>query len=492
MKKIEGISWILDRPHTEIEELKRKYPDHKEYLKHVFVYNDEKYRQNIEFVHSLGLKCDCVGWSYLDFDRPDVAEILDKIEKFCREGNWLARGSYSCRYVDFESDWYEIHAPSVEGVSKDEGIPYAIYAYKNRNKPILLGWSNFVPALVSEKFRDVCIKNNIQDVDFCWAKDDGRYDSMQYAFMYPENILKTLACDYGLRYSDEYFPYSDGSGGTVYKHTGNYKRHDSGSELYERLQQLGEYLPRLAEVFYNFQFNLQDYYYKKELPETGFAFIQGYNDVNKKNAILVHKDTAEILIKEKMLDSKSLYPVMIYDGEIPAGYVEAIFKDERFEYFDPKLAAVMEEEYHRIKSIKRPQRKATTNMALKALREAKREHKESFGKRTTKELSEALLETAYAPLVPYFLVADGGILSDEYQFLDYSSAKTQSLDLIKNINQEELVDIPTGIVFCKCADGDRVILTQNGNVLRVSHEVPDVLEEWPSLAQFFVDTLEEN
>lgn len=490
MKKHEGISWILDRPHTEIDDLKRKYSDTDEYRKHMFAYDDEKYRQNIEFVHSLGLKCDCVGWCYLDFDRPDVSEILDKIEDFCQKGNWLARGGYGCRYINFESDWFEIHVPSVNEVTRD-GTPYAIYAYKHRRKPLLLGWHRYIPVLVSEKFRAVCIENNIQGIDFCWAKDIGRYESTQYAFMYPANRIETVACDKGLRYSDEFFPYSDGAGGTVYKHTPEYKRHDRDSELYKRLERLGGYLPRLADMFYKFQFNLPDYYYAKELPETGFAYIQGDNEGMLRNALLVHRDTAEILMKEKMLDPQTLYPALIYNGEIPTGYAEAVFKDDnRFPPFDAEFAIKMEEEYRRIKSIKRPERKATTNMALKALREEKRERKEDFGKRMRKEVAESLAETAYAPLIPYFLVADGGTLSDEYQFLDYASAKDHTLEFEENMRKEELADIPEGIVICNCADGDRVILTQSGEVYRVSHEVPEILEEWPSPAQFFVDSLE--
>jgi len=64
------------------------------------------------------------------------------------------------------------------------------------------------------------------------------------------------------------------------------------------------------------------------------------------------------------------------------------------------------------------------------------------------------------------------------------------LEYEADMAKEELHDIPGGIVFCKCADGDSVLLTQSGVVMRVSHEVPEILEEWPSLAQFFVDALE--
>jgi len=409
MKKEECLSWILDRPHYEIEELKIKHPNRAEYLKHLSAYDDEKYQKNIDFVHSLGLKCDCVGWCYLDLDRSDISEILDKIQEFCQRENWLARGGYGCRYVDFESDWYEICVPDVNEVT-DDGTPYAIYAYKNRNKPLILGWHNFIPALVSEKFREVCTKNNIQGVDFCWAKDIGRYESTQYAFMYPANRIKTVACDVGLRYSDRYDSY--------------HQAHDRGSELYRRVQALGGFFPRLAEIFYDFMFNLQDYYSAKELPENGFAFIRGYKDGEKRDALLVHKDTAEILIKEKMLDRKTLYPALIYNDIVPSGYVEAVFNDAVYQddrwSFNAEIAVKMEEEYHRIKRIKRPQRKATTNMALKALREAKRERKEDFGKRMRKEIAETLAETAYAPLMPYFLTTDGGDLSDEYYYLTYT------------------------------------------------------------------------
>ena len=40
------LSWILDKPHD--SDIK----------------GEEQYKRNIEFVHSLGLKCDCVGWSF--------------------------------------------------------------------------------------------------------------------------------------------------------------------------------------------------------------------------------------------------------------------------------------------------------------------------------------------------------------------------------------------------------------------------------------------
>ena len=89
MKYTETISWILDK-------------------KGKVSYEEEKYQQNIDFVHSLGKKCDCVGWSELDCNDPDFDFILDKIDEFCKLNGWTARCCYERKYTDLESDWFEL------------------------------------------------------------------------------------------------------------------------------------------------------------------------------------------------------------------------------------------------------------------------------------------------------------------------------------------------------------------------------------------------
>ena len=61
----ENLLWILDKKNHRFEE--------------------KSYQENIDFVHSLGKKCDCVGLSELDMDEPDADEVLNKIEAFCKE-----------------------------------------------------------------------------------------------------------------------------------------------------------------------------------------------------------------------------------------------------------------------------------------------------------------------------------------------------------------------------------------------------------------------
>ncbi len=40
------------------------------------------------------------------------------------------------------------------------------------------------------------------------------------------------------------------------------------------------------------------------------------------------------------------------------------------------------------------------------------------------------------------------------------------------IGEEMLDEKPSGVVFAKCPDGDRIILCDSGNVIRFSHQQP--------------------
>ena len=56
----EKLTWILDQKQKRLGE--------------------KEYQINIDFVHSLGKKCDCVGWSVLNMDESDAEFVLDEIK----------------------------------------------------------------------------------------------------------------------------------------------------------------------------------------------------------------------------------------------------------------------------------------------------------------------------------------------------------------------------------------------------------------------------
>ena len=104
----------------------------------------------------------------------------------------------------------------------------------------------------------------------------------------------------------------------------------------------------------------------------------------------------------------------------------------------------------------------------------------------------SLEETAYGALAPYYAVANGGYLSDEYEWLSFAQALLENETFQKDLAAEELLpNKPEGIVIAKCPDGDVILLCESGKVCRISHEAPEETEQWPNLAQFFADTIQE-
>ena len=82
-------------------------------------YNEEKVRENIDFVHSLGLRCDSVGWCELDLGDPKAEEYLEKIAAFCKSKDLWARGWYTRTYAETQSSWYKLG--SINGTTAPTG-----------------------------------------------------------------------------------------------------------------------------------------------------------------------------------------------------------------------------------------------------------------------------------------------------------------------------------------------------------------------------------
>ena len=153
---------------------------------------------------------------------------------------------------------------------------------------------------------------------------------------------------------------------------------------------------------------------------------------------------------------------------------------------------VMLVEYEKLKNTVRPIRMVSEKDALKMLRLAKKERKEDFQKALSKSKMEMLQSTDYDVLIPYYRVADGCFLSDEYEFLSAMKAMKDNEEFQERLSKEELLDTkPEGVVIGRCPDGDIILLCNDGKVARFSHEEPIAVEQWPTLAQFFVDAINE-
>ena len=447
MHYTEELHWILDKNGVRLK-------------------GDEEYRQNIEFVHSLGLKCDCVGWSRLNLSDPGTGEILAAIETFCKEAGWSARGIYTRSYPDADSDWFELVAPDIKEATEGgwdeipaepEGIVRMVNlkAYHELNAGPK-EWRE--ECLVPERFRNACLRLGIPDLRFCWARDKGKYAAEQYFFLYPQQRIPRMALDRKFQKEDT-----------------------------DRIAAAGGWLPRLAAVFSQLQqINLQDCYLAQDLPAGGMAYAYTRQTFSfyGRSRILIHRDTANLLIGEKVLSPKQLRPAAVVQA-VPGGYVledTQVKPQPTGEYMEKMLS-----EYEKLKAAPRPVRQVTEKDALKVLRKAKQDQKADFQKALPKKTA---VEAPYLPLEAYYRIANGCYLSDEYQLFSLTEAVAENEAFFRQLQGEELLEShPAGIVIGKCPDGDTLLLCNDGTVIRFSHEVPEILNQWPSLPQFIFDAI---
>ena len=452
MKYTEELSWILDKVGGKLGD-------------------EENYRKNIDFVHSLGLKCDCVGWSVLDLSNPRTPEIFNAIKTFCQENGWQARCCYRRRYTDIESDWYELvpvwfkdnTLSDWSEALTENGEKVKIAVIRAFHEMNVAPKSGRMEVFVPERLRNFYIENGLSGLDFCWAKDKGKYQAEQYFQTYGQRLIPHLVSSYHLDRRDK-------------------------AEICKG----GGWLPKIAEVFHEIQrIDMPDCYLRTELPADGIAYayipVTPYRVCT--NTLLIHKDIAEKLLQQRILPARVLRPAPIVD-ELPGGYIleetQPIPRPAQ-RIVDSRLA-----EYEKMKKVDRPVRMVSEKEALKVLCSAKKERKEEFRKALPKAKGQEVLDSDYASLLPYYLVTNGGFLSDEYELLPYAQALVANEEFFKNLEAEELLEEkPEGIVIAKCPDGDSVLLCNDGLVIRFSHEEPVTVEQWPSLSQFFADAVDE-
>lgn len=452
MKIIETLNWILDKDDNRIKK-------------------EEEYLLNIEFVHSLGLKCDCVGWSTLDLQNPRADEILSAIDAFCKKNGWKARGIYTRKYADYTSDWYELVPTAFkdntlcgsnnecESEQGDKVRVFNLCAYRElRPSPK----RRYESILVPERFRDACIRHGITDVDFCWARDKGKYQAEQYFHLYCNRQIPRIAVDKNITLDDK-----------------------------DKIEALGGYLPKVAKIFYNLRIDLQDCYIESDIPSCDIAYAHSqktYYYYGRTN-VLIHKSFAQTLIMEKAISERDLSPAMTV-CELPNGYTldSTVMPDRP----SPICLKKSISEYEVLKNTERPLRLIPEKDALKLLRIAKKERKEDFKKVLSKAQAPKIAETSYAPVLPYYLISNGGIFSDEYELLSFDKAVEENTLFANELLSEELLENkPNGIVIAKCINGDNILLCSDGKVVRFSHEEPVVTEEWVNLSQFVADTVNE-
>lgn len=456
MNYTEKLLWILDP----VDEAKR--------------FGEEKYQENRDFVHSLGLKCDCVGWCELDLSNPNTESYLTSITAFCQSHGYTARGWYTRTYVGTEGEWYRLGTGKIPNDAIHEHTE--IYAPVVSDRPCVAvkGYLLEPPTVRSDGWRDTLIPDRVKrgleelgevGLTFCWIRDVGRYEAESYFQLYTDTSVA--------RYW---------SGMRVDRYVVSFKK-DEDPTLQARIRSFGGMLPRLIEIFSDLMITMPDCYPASELPKEGVVDVFA----PRLHELLIHRTTAQKLLDTKIISPRDLAPVFVAE-ECPAGYAEE--KGYKRPRPSAEYIASMEAARQKLAERPRPRRAITEKQALSTLRKAKKERAEDFSKAMPKAAAAALADTPYAPLVPYYTITAGGDLSDEYALLTYAEALEETRLWREDLASEELLEKPPqGIVMVRCPDGDRVLLTDEGRVIRFSHEAPEVIGEWPTLSQFIYDSI---
>lgn len=427
---------------------------------------EEDLEKSAEFIRSLGLESEGIGWCEVDLSAPETDKMLDQIGQFCKQTGMKANGHYTREYRAADSEWYRLKFD----VFRDHETSDTFETVKNARgedmelekvRAYTLTDGGFRESLsqhcVPASFMDACIANNLNDLRFCWLRDVGRYAGTQYFAVLPEERAERVMGGFGYQWKS--------SSPALMRL----------KPMYKTMVKLGGKLPKLAEIFGELDICLPNSYQRDDMPYTNFAYAYVPQSGLPKNDLLIDRQAAEKLIACGALHENQLEPVCVCDAPI-SGYTVKKTAEKPFPT-DAVLAERMDE-YKTYISKEHPARTINENEAVKLLKLAKNDRPEDFEKPLPKKRRDELIYTEFAPLIPYYSVCGSGYLCDEYRLLDISEAKEETARL------NELGIEGTAIV--ECGDTDMVLLTPNGNVVQIEHDEPEMITGWDSLAAFFV------
>ena len=446
----------------------------------------DDYTDKVKFIHSFGLKCDCVGWTTINIQSEKDLELLQRIREKADKEHFSLRAWYEKKVSGVETDWY-ILAP--RALQDTEGAdPNTIKGYKVPKGYHIFNYSNDLPG-VSEKFIQACKENHLTGVRFTWIPDTARYQAPPYYNLIPEQMISRIAGK-----TESFEKCSD----RFYGRHKKTKRKQVMQEEYDREELLkfysqadssGGHLTFLNSIIDDFQcINIPFMIDQKGVPDTDFAYL--FN--GRFFEILIQQSAAKKLIASGVLTEKELVPVLYFD-EKKHSLMIMEGETRRFRMLkNEKELLRLQEEW---KKKKRPAYVPTEKIALKALRQAKKENSEFYHKPLKKAIAESLIGTELESMIPYYRISDGGVISDEIEYYPFENVGIETEEFLAEIkNEEQLLDEMPQLLKCNvighAIDGDYILLEEMGSVLRYDHEDPTLSIRWNSIFEFFYENIE--
>ena len=261
---------------------------------------EEDLEKSAEFIRSLGLESEGIGWCEVDLSAPETDKMLDQIGQFCKQTGMKANGHYTREYRAADSEWYRLKFDAFRGHETSDTFETVKDARgkdmeleKVRAYTLTGGFKESLSQhCVPASFMDACIANNLNDLRFCWLRDVGRYAGTQYFAVLPEERVERVIGDFDYRWK------SSSSALMRLK------------PMYKTMVKLGGKLPKLAEVFGGLTISLPNSYLRADLPNANFAYAYVSQHFLLKNDLLIRKEATEKLIACGALHEDQLEPII--------------------------------------------------------------------------------------------------------------------------------------------------------------------------------------
>lgn len=492
------IHYRVEKSLRKIYEEIKKYSSEEElnkinkYIKELDDKDELSYKWAKAWSKNLGLSNDCVGWSKISTDNPRFEEFLEKVIKLKKEGGNIFIYSINEYSNDDNAPWYTIKMKKVPNESfndncnsnkykknfeiKADQIPFNIHIADDDNGGI-----------VSKKFRQICIDNNLTGIDFIWAKDKSKYKTRQFFKPICNNSM-------GIGIQREFIKFSEADLKDKLAPDTYYYLGELSKEFKNEFPFMNTLIKHRSSIGFDNYFAL-DMFYKNKLPSTDFAYYI-YDDEVK---LYMSKKAKDIFVKNNM-------KTIVGDAVLVKSYLPSHSKHltgaKNF-YIEGNIDEKIEKSmkaYEEFVKNPRPKKEVNPKKVLTSLRRCKRENSSEYNSCLPKKKRELCMGVYPDEILEIYSISNGFYLNDEVEFLSAELIEEYTMDLksqlreddeVQALLQEEGYDALNGIQIGRGAGGDYYVLLPDKRVIGIEHDDLVILGPWENIYDFINEQLQQ-
>lgn len=463
------------------------------YLKEVYDKNEIVYKWAKAWSKELGTSSDCVGWSKISTENPKFETFLEKVVKLKKEGGNIVIYNIREYSNDDNALWYTIKMKNVSNDSfsnncnsdkykknfeiKADQIPFNIHVANDDNNG----------GLVSEKFRQICIDNNLTGIDFIWAKDKSKYKARQFFKPICKNSM-------GIGIQREFINFNEEDLKDKLAPDTYYYISDLSKEFKNQFPFINTLIKHRSTLGFDY-YSAMDIFYKDKLPNTDFAYYIYDNEVK----LYMSKRAKEVFEQNNM--KTIVGDAVLIKDDLP-NHSKHLTRAKEF-YIEVDVHEKIEKsmkEYEEFLKNPKPKKEVNPKKVMTNLRRCKRENPYEYNSCLPKKKREQYMKDYTEEILEIYSISNGFCLNDEVEFLSVELIDEYTIELINQLReddeiqtllQEEGYNALDGIQIGKGAGGDFYVLLPDKRVIGIAHDDLMILGPWANIYDFINEQLQQ-